>query len=96
MQRVQMFDPMSAATKKYAKIGSILSGIEDSVDKHGVLLRAVTENLMRFTKSLNVPTLSKLGIDKEDFYEIVSNAKLYGNPVELAETEIMDILEMSY
>lgn len=96
MQRVQMFDPMSEATKKYAKIGSVLSGIEDSIDKHSVLLRAVTENLKNFTKELNVPTLSALGIDKEDFYEIVSNTRLYGNPVDLAETEIMEILEMSY
>ncbi len=96
MQRVQMFDPTSTATKKYAKIGSLFCGIDESFDKHGVLLRGVTEYLKEFTQKLKAPRLSRLGVDKEDFYSIVSVTNPYGNPVDLAETEIIDILEMSY
>lgn len=96
MRRVQLYDPDSYATEKFAKIGSILSGIEYSYDKHGVLLRAVTEELKGLISNLKIQSLSHLGVKKEDFYKIISETKLNGNPVTLAETELMDILEMSY
>ncbi len=96
MRRVQLYDPDSYATEKFARIGSILSGIDYTYDKHGVLLRAVTEKLQDLVTDLKIPSLSQLGVKKEDFYKIISATKLNGNPVILAETELMDILEMSF
>ncbi len=96
MRKIQKYDLNSPSTAKFAQIGSILSGIEYSYDKHDVLLRAVTEKLKTLTTDLKIPTLSQLGVKKEDFYNIVSTTKLNGNPAELAEVDLMEILEMSY
>lgn len=96
MRRVQLYDPNSYATEKFARIGSVLSGIDYTYDKHGVLLRAVTEKLSELVTDLKIPSLSQLGVKKDDYYRIISDTKLNGNPVVLAETELMDILEMSF
>ena len=96
MRKVQKYDLNSPSTAKFAQIGSILSGIEYSYDKHDVLLRAVTDKLKTLTSDLKIPTLSQLGVKKEDFYHIVSTTKLNGNPADLAEVDLMEILEMSY
>ena len=96
MRKVQKYDLNSPSTAKFAQIGSILSGIEYSYDKHDVLLRAVTDKLNKLAKDLKIPTLSQLGVKKEDFYQIVSTTKLNGNPADLAEVDLMEILEMSY
>ena len=96
MRKVQKYDLNSPSTAKFAQIGSILSSIEYSYDKHDVLLRAVTDKLNKLTKDLKIPTLSQLGVKKEDFYQIVSTTKLNGNPADLAEVDLMEILEMSY
>lgn len=96
MQRVQSFEAQSVATEKYARIGSMFSGIDYEYDKHNVLLRAVSHALLDMREDLRVPTLSQLGVDKADFYELVSRTKMNGNPVKLAESELLEILELSY
>lgn len=96
MRRVQFFEAYSESKAKYAQIGSILSGIDYSYDKADVLLRAVSEYLQKITVKLKVPNLSQLGVKKDDFYKIVTNVRQNGNPVQLAETELTEILENSY
>ena len=96
MQKLQMFDPDGVATEKYARIGSLISGIDYSYEKHSVLLRAVTDYLSELKEDLKIPTLAQIGVKKEDFYKIVSSVRQNANPVTLAETELVAILEDSY
>lgn len=96
MRRVQFFEAYSETKAKYAQIGSLASGIEYSYDKADVLLRAVSEHLKALTEKLKTPNLSRLGVKKDDFYKIVNNVKQGGNPVQLAETELTEILNMAF
>ena len=96
MRKVQLFDPNSTATAKYAMVGAILSGLEYDFEKHHVLLRAASQKLLEMRDEFSVPLLKQLGVLKEDFYRIASSIDQGSNPVELAETEIIEILEMSY
>ncbi len=96
MQRLQKYAPNSNAAMKFARIGSILSGIDYSYEKQDVLLRAVSDSLRKMTAELKIPKLSQLGVQKDDFYKIISSVKLNGNPTKLAESDLLEILERSY
>lgn len=93
MQRIQFYDKHADSIEKYAKLGSVFSGIEYSYDKKDVLMRAVSEYLDELGEKLHAPSLSSLGIKEDDFYNISTNTAQYANPVELADTEIVDMLE---
>ena len=93
MQRIQFYDKHAASIEKYAKIGSVFSGIDYSYEKKDVLMRGVSEYLEELSEKLHSPTLSSLGIEQKDFYKISVEAKQFANPVELADTEILDMLE---
>jgi hypothetical protein len=91
-----MLEPNSTKTAKYAMAGAVFSNMEYDQSKHDVLLRAVSQQLLNIRESFMIPTLSDLGIGKDDFYKI---ATLTGNAVGsayLAETDILEILELSY
>jgi alcohol dehydrogenase class IV len=97
MRKVQMFDPNSEATARYAMIGAAFSGLDYVYEKHHVLLRAVTQTFQSICDTYQIPKLQELGVEKDDFYKIASAAsQSQGDYVELAETEIIEILEMSY
>ena len=96
MRKVQLFDPNSTATAKYAMVGAVLSGLEYDFEKHHVLLRAASQRLLEMRSEFSVPLLKELGVLEDDFYKIASSIEQGSNPVELAETEIIEILEMSY
>lgn len=96
MQRVQTYDPYGVTLNKFAKIGSMLSGIEQTEDKHWVLLRFLSEKLAEMDKELKVKKLSALGVKKEDFYKIITAVEQNGNPVDLNEADMLEILELAY
>lgn len=96
MQKTQMFAPKSVATEKYSRLASIWSGIGYEFEKHNVLLRSLNHNLSDLTQDMNIPTLSELGIMRESFYNIVSKITPSQSPVNLAESELIDILEAAF
>ena len=95
MTKVQFFDEHEDLIDKYAKVGSLLSGIDYSYEKKDLLMRAVSEYLDKITKQFRIEKLSNFGITNDDLYNIASNVHLYSNPVDLADTEIIEILEKS-
>jgi alcohol dehydrogenase len=94
MRKAQKYALNDDTTVRFAKLGSILSGIEYDYDKHDVLLRAVTEEIKTIGSKIKLQSLSQLGVRKDDFYNIVSDTRLNGNPIPLTETDLMEILEM--
>lgn len=95
MQRIKDYDPNNEAAHKYAMLGSILSGIDYDEDKHEVLFRAVSETLEKWREILKIPHLSDFGVTKDDFWKILEKSSQKANPVELTESEMEKILEMS-
>lgn len=93
MQRIQFYDKHADSIEKYAKIGSVFSGIDYSYEKKDVLMRGVSEYLEELGEKLHAPSLSSLGVDRADFYKISVEANQFANPIELADTEITDMLE---
>ncbi len=96
MQKTQMFAPKSLATEKYSRLASIWSGIGYEYDKHNVLLRSLNHNLSDLRDDLRLPGLSQLGVEKDSFYSIVSKVSTSQNPVNFAESELIEILEAAY
>ncbi|MCL1913643.1 MAG: iron-containing alcohol dehydrogenase [Eubacteriaceae bacterium] len=96
MRKVQMFDAQGEATAKYSMFGSAMSGMDYAFEKHHVLLRAASETLLSMRDDHQIPSLEALGVQKADFYKIASATRQEGNPIELAETEIMDILDLAW
>ncbi len=96
MQKTQMFAPKSLATEKYSRLASIWSGMGYEYDKHNVLLRSLNHNLSDLREDLNLPSLSQLGVEKDSFYNIVSGVMPSENPVNFAESELIEILEAAY
>ncbi|MDR2520065.1 MAG: iron-containing alcohol dehydrogenase [Eubacteriaceae bacterium] len=96
MRKVQMLEPESTTTAKFAMVGSIFSHMAYDENKHHVLLRAASQSLLKMSTDFALPKLRDLGIPKEDFYKIASSTVQEGNPVQLAETEIIEILELSW
>ena len=93
MQRIQFYDKHADSIEKYAKIGSVFSGIDYSYEKKDVLMRGVSEYLEELSEKLHAPTLSSFGVKQDYFYKISVEAEQFANPVELADTEILDMLE---
>jgi len=96
MRKVQMFDAQGEATAKYSMFGSAMSGMDYAFEKHHVLLRAASDTLLSMRNDHQIPSLEALGVQKADFYKIASATRQEGNPIELAETEIMDILDLAW
>lgn len=93
MTRVQFFEEHEDIIEKYAKVGSLLSGIDYSYEKKDLLMRAMSEYMDKMYKQFRIGKLSDIGISSDDLYNIASNVNLFSNPIELADTEIMEILE---
>ena len=91
--RVQFYDKNLDTTLKYAKVGSILTGIDYSFEKRDVLLKGLLNKLDSLYRTLEVPSLKDYGVVKDDFYRIITLTEHFGNPIELAESEIDSMLE---
>ena len=86
--------PDSTALGRYDEIGRLLTGSPDAAATDGLAW------LTDVSKTLNVPTLSSLGIPKESIPEIASKAakasSMKANPIELTPPELEAILEAAW
>lgn len=78
---------------KYREVAQIFTGDANAEIKEGI------ERINMLVKELGIPTLSKFGISTTDFQELVEKAKnsssMKGNPVKLADDQLVSILEKS-
>ena len=86
--------PDSMALGRYDEIGRLLTGSPDAVATDALAW------LTDVSKTLNMPTLSSLGIPKEAIPEIASKAakasSMKANPIELTQPELEAILEAAW
>ncbi len=96
IQKIKDFEPNNPAAYKYAKLGAYLMSATYSPDRHEVFFRAVIDTLKQWIELMNIPRLSDFGIDKDDFWKILDEAKQRYNPVKLSDSEMEQILDFSY
>lgn len=96
LQKIKDFEPNNPAAYKYAKLGAYLMGATYSPDRHEVFFRAVVDTLKQWNEKMDIPRLSDFGVDKDDFWKILDQAKQRYNPVKLSASEMEQILDMSY
>jgi len=96
IQKIKDFEPNNPAAYKYAKIGAFLMNATYSPERHEVFFRAVVDTLKEWSEEMNIPRLSDFGIDKDDFWKILEEGKQRYNPVKLSNSEMEEILEISY
>lgn len=96
LQKIKDFEPNNPAAYKYAKIGAYLMDATYSPQRHEVFFRAVVDTLKQWNEEMNIPKLSEFGIDKDDFWRILEYAKQRTNPVKLSDSEMEEILDISY
>jgi alcohol dehydrogenase class IV len=86
--------PDSIALGRYDEMGCLLTGSPDALATDGLAW------LTDISKTLNVPTLSALGIPKEAIPEIARKAakasSMKANPIELTQSELEAILEAAW
>jgi alcohol dehydrogenase len=86
-------DPGSQALAKYAKIGRLLCGKAHREDAEARTL--LVQTLKEWTARMRVPPLSAYGISEADLDVIVANCRgssMKTNPIDLADTEVREIL----
>ncbi len=96
IQKIKDFEPNNPSAYKYAKLGAYLMHATYSPDRHEVFFRAVVDTLKEWNEKMNIPRLSDFGIDKDDFWKILDEAKQRNNPVKLSDSEMEQILDISY
>ena len=89
-------EPNNPALEKYAEVGRMLSEQHHLTTKqaHTALLDQLKDWTLRF----QIPTLSKLGIQAEDFDKIVANSRgnsMKSNPIHLSDEEVLAILKLA-
>lgn len=81
----------SPALARYDEIAHVLTGKAATLASDGVTW------IQQLCAELNVPPLRRFGLKEEDFAVIVEKAKksssMKGNPIELVDDELMEILE---
>jgi len=87
LRRISLSSP---SLSRYREVAAIVTGNKDATDEEGV---DWVKNLCR---DLAIPPLSIFGIKAGDIYTVVEKAKnsssMKGNPVELSEQELANIL----
>ncbi|MGD8387583.1 MAG: iron-containing alcohol dehydrogenase [Desulfobacteraceae bacterium] len=90
VRRVQSESPSHPALPRFEEIARILTG-----EPHAALEEGLTW-LDRLVRRLDIPPLNRFGLQEPDLPEIAANAlkasSMKGNPVELSERDIVDIL----
>ena len=85
--------PDSKARSRYDEIARIITGNPDAQAQDGVSW------VRELCKTLDVPSLSSIGLTQNDIPTVVEKAQransMKGNPVELTENELSDILKMA-
>lgn len=90
---MQTRDPKHSALAKYAQVGRLLAG-PDAMDDADALA-ALISSLQEWTRTMNLPQLSKLGVSEEDFPRIIANCRgssMKTNPIVLTDEEVSRIL----
>jgi len=86
--------PGSPTLKRYDQIAELLSGKAGATALEGV------DWLERLCSALKVPCLSELGLAESDFAEVVAGAQksssMKGNPVELSDEELVEVLRQAF
>ena len=93
IRALQARDPNGPALLKYAQVGRMLAHDVHLSDK--AALNRLVEILSDWTKQMNLPRLSALGVTTIDIPKIVSNSRgssMKTNPVVLTDEEIGEIL----
>ncbi len=82
--------PSSPTLSRYREAAAIITGDRDAAAEDGI------EWVMNLCRDLSIPPLSNFGIKPEDIQTVVEKAKnsssMKGNPVELNEQELANIL----
>jgi len=83
--------PDSPSLTRYGEIAQLLTGKSEAKAADGVAW------LQELCAELKVPSLTEFGLTEEDFPEVVAKAKksssMKGNPIELTDDELMEILK---
>lgn len=84
----------SELSERFVELAGLLTGSDSAAPERAIAwIRSTCEKL-------NIPRLSDLDIPQADFPEIVRKAlgssSMKGNPLELSERELLDILERAY
>ncbi len=83
----------SETLPKFAEVARILTGKTSAQARDGILW------LKDLVAALKIPSLASYGIQKSDFPEITAQAQkassMKGNPIELNENEMLEILEQA-
>jgi alcohol dehydrogenase class IV len=87
-------DNSAELISRYSDIAKWITGHERASISDGV------EWLANLSKELGIPSLSHLGIKRSDFQMIIEKSKnsssMKGNPVQLTDEELENILDLSY
>ena len=79
--------------EKFSEIARVFSGNAEAKAEDGI------ESIKELVKKLNIPSLTTLGLTRDNFPELVANSKnsssMKGNPVALNDDELYSILEKS-
>ncbi len=91
VQALQSRLPDSAALSRYYQIAQILTGDKTAKAADGV------KWIHELCSTLKVPPLARLGLKEQDFSTVVAKARksssMKGNPIELTDDELMEILK---
>jgi alcohol dehydrogenase class IV len=85
--------PESKVLRRYDEIAQILTGDPDAKASEGVAW------VQELCLALEIPSLAKYGVTEDDFPELIQKASnassMKGNPIELTEQELGEILSRS-
>jgi len=93
IRALQEREPQSPSLQRYAEIARWVTGDEQAAPEDGA------EWMSSLCRQLQIPSLSRLGIQSSDFELIVEKSQhsssMKGNPLVLTKTELIRILELS-
>jgi alcohol dehydrogenase class IV len=84
----------SVALRKYAKLGGLVSGRDPGKGYVDLGCDLLVETIDEWIEALKIARLSEYGIRASDLDRIARSAGNKNNPVELMESEIIDLLSM--
>jgi alcohol dehydrogenase class IV len=94
VRALQKRNPDSKSLERYNLIAQILTDKLDAQAEYAV------ELIQKMCKSMQIPSLEKLGLKKDDFPAAIDKAKksssMKGNPIQLEDGELAEILEKAF
>ena len=86
--------PESRVIQRYERIAHLVTGNSKASFSDGI------EWFIKLCQDLEIPRLKRLGVKKDEFPQIVISSKLSSsiksNPIELTDSELLEILETAY